>query len=169
MREPAERGTPRTRLTLALCGNMLREGSHAPCRRRRQFGGFNANRQRVTGSCVRVCRGHPTLSCWSGAACRFTNQSPLQPGWAALFQSGRCVPGGHHLPAVGPGCRGGGEPFAADSGAGRWSALNTPHSVKLKSLCRLMAPSMSQLPALGTRISHKDCQVIPFQPVSQPD
>ena len=48
------RGTPRTRVARALSGNMLREGSHAPCRRRRPFG-IDAARQRV--SCVRVGRG----------------------------------------------------------------------------------------------------------------
>ena len=75
------RGTRRTRVTRALSVSMLHEGSHAPCRRRRPFG-FDAIQQQV--SCVCVCRASPTLSCWSGAACRFTSQSPLQPGWAAL-------------------------------------------------------------------------------------
>jgi hypothetical protein len=69
---------------------------------------------------VRVCRGRPTRSCWSGAACRFTSQSPLQLGWDCtgwLLVSGRVCPW-LRSPAVGG--RGGGEPFAADSGPG-WS------------------------------------------------
>ena len=69
------RGTPRTRVARALSGSMLREGSHAPCRRRRPFG-FDAIKRQV--SCVCVCRASPKLSCWSGAACRFTSQSPLR-------------------------------------------------------------------------------------------
>jgi hypothetical protein len=137
---------------------------------KRQTGGGQApgvsTGQRV--SCVRVCRGRAAQSC-SGAACRFTSQSPLQPGWAALLVSGRVCP---WLRSRAVGRRGGGEPFAADSGAGRWSALNTQHSVQRKSLCRLMAPSIL-VAAACTRYSnllfHKDCQVIPFQPVSQPD
>ena len=47
---------------------------------------------------------------------------PLQPGWAALLESGRVCPW-RRSSAVGR-C-GGGEPFAADSGAGRWSARNS--------------------------------------------
>ncbi len=70
-------GASRARVARALSGNMLREGSHAPRRRRRPFG-LDATGQPGRVGCVRVCRGSPTLSGWSGAACRFTNQSPLQ-------------------------------------------------------------------------------------------
>jgi hypothetical protein len=49
---------------------------------------------------------------------------PLQPGWAALLVSGRVCP---WLRSRAVGGRGGGEPSAADSGAGRWNALNCAH------------------------------------------
>jgi hypothetical protein len=81
-----------------------------------------------TASQLRVFHGRPTRSCWSGAACRFTNQSPMQSGWAALLASGRVGP---WLRSPAFGRRGGGEPFAADSGAGRWSALNSAHGAPL--------------------------------------
>ena len=100
---------------------MLREGSHGPCRRRRPFGS-DATHQRV--SCACMCRGRPTRSCCSGAARRFTSQSPLQPGWAAMLVSGRVGP---RLRSRAVGRRGGGALFAADSGAGRWRALNSAH------------------------------------------
>ena len=69
-----------------------------------------------SAACACVCRGRPTRSCWSGA--RFTNQCPLQLGWDCtgwLLVSARVCPW-LRSPAVGG--RGGGEPFAADSGPG---------------------------------------------------
>ena len=100
---------------------MLREGSHAACRRWRPFG-FDVIQRQV--GCVRACRGRPTRSCRSGAACGFMSQSPLQPGWAALLVSGRVFP---WLRSLAVGGRGAGEPFAADNGAGRWSARTSAH------------------------------------------
>jgi len=38
-----------------------------------------------------------------------------------------------------------------------------------KSLCRLIATSVSRLPTLDTRIFHEACQVIPLQPVTPSD